>query len=104
MDYAIVEISGRQYTVMPNKTLEVDYLGEVSTFECDKVLLTASGNNVVVGTPYVKEKLVFDVVGEKKTKLRVATYHAKANTRRVKGSKAVKTQIRLQSDSNKKTK
>lgn len=95
MRYAVVEIAGRQYKVVPNQPFTVDSLGEVKNFECDKVLLLAN-EKVEVGSPYLKEKLNFEVLENKKEpKIRVATYKAKANTRKVKGSRRAISKIVL---------
>ncbi len=100
--YAVVEIAGKQYKILPEKILLVDYLGEINTYECPKVLIKAEDDKVVLGNPYIeKEKVVFDVLSkQRQPKVRVATYHAKANTRRVVGSKKIMSQIKLQ-DKNK---
>lgn len=94
--YAIVEISGRQYKVSPKEELLVDHLGDIKKLECDKVLLVAEGDSVKVGDPYLKEKLVFEVLGsEKGSKLRVFKYHAKANYRKTRGFRAMHSKITL---------
>lgn len=96
IDYAIVEVSGRQYKVTPDGDLKVDFLGDVKKFECDRVLLTSESDSIKLGTPYLEEKLIFDVLGSRKEKkIRVATYKAKANTRRIKGSRRMVTMIKL---------
>lgn len=96
-DYAIVEISGRQYKVVPGANLEVDFVGDVKSVECDKVLLISKGAEIQVGTPFLKEKLVFDVIETaKKPKVRVATYKSKANTRKVTGQRRVVSRLKLQ--------
>lgn len=96
MKYAIVEISGRQYKVEPGKEILVDKLKASSSFECDKILLWAEENDIRLGNPYLKERLVFEVLEEvKDKKIRVAKFHAKANYRRVKGFRAVHTKIKL---------
>ncbi len=94
MKYAVVEIAGRQYKVEPNKAFTVDSLGvETKNFECDKVLLLAN-DKLEVGNPYLKEKLNFEILENKREpKIRVATYSAKANTRKVRGSRRVVSKI-----------
>lgn len=96
--YAIVEIAGRQYKVTPETEFTVDNLGDVKTFECNKVLLLAlQGKDLKVGSPYLKEKLIFDVLESlREKKIRVATFHAKANTRKVKGSRRYVSKVKLQ--------
>ena len=97
VNYIVAEISGRQYKVAPGKTLWVDFLGtDIKELECDKVLLSSNGDKVEVGTPYLKEKVKFEVLSSKRErKIRVAKFHAKANYRRVRGSRRALSEIRL---------
>lgn len=97
INFAVVEISGRQYLVSPGKTLEVDAVPAGEKFKCEKVLLTFGDDKLEVGKPFLKDSLIFDVIGEvKKKKVRVATYHAKANTRKVVGQRATKMRLVLE--------
>lgn len=93
----MVEISGRQYLVRSGQTLEVDKLNlEDKTLSVDKVLLMVTGQDIEIGRPYLKKTLQFEVIENiKKPKIRVATYKAKANYRRVKGQRREVTKIKL---------
>lgn len=104
MKYAICEISGKQYLVKPGQTLEVDKLGEdLKNVLIDKVLLVSDGDNVEIGKPYLKDAIEFDVLENiKKPKIRVATYKAKANYRRVKGFRRQVSVIKMADKSVKK--
>ena len=94
MKYAVVEIAGRQYIVEPGRELLVNNLGDIKSLECERVLLLSEGDKLSFGEPYLKEKISFDVLEQVKgKKIRVAKYHAKANTRKVKGSRAVLSKI-----------
>ncbi len=96
MDYLVCRIAGRQYMVKAGQTIEVNKLKDEKTLEVDTVMLKKTGDKVEIGTPYLKEKVVFDVLGTiKKDKIRVAKFHAKANYRKVRGSRAQMTQIKL---------
>lgn len=96
MKYAVVEIAGRQYKISPDQLLLVNFLGDIKKFECDKVLLLADDKSLKIGKPYLKEKLSFEVVEQVRgKKIRVAKYHAKANTRKVTGSRATYSRIKL---------
>lgn len=97
MQYAVFEISGRQYLVKPGQTIEVDKLStEDKTLSVEKVLLLVEDSEVKIGAPYLKENLSFEVLGNvKKAKVRVATFHAKANYRRVKGQRREVTLLKL---------
>jgi large subunit ribosomal protein L21 len=96
MKYAIVEIQGRQYRIEPGKELLVNNLGEIKNLVCDRVLLMVVGDKVAVGMPYLKETLEFEVLENLKgPKIRVAKYHSKANTRKVKGSRSKLSKVKL---------
>lgn len=98
----VVEISGRQYNISPGITLRVGYLGDIKSFECEKVLSKIEDGHIFLGNPYLKEKLVFDVLGKTRKKIRVFTYKAKANTRKIKGVVHITSMIKLQSKVEKK--
>jgi ribosomal protein L21 len=95
MDYAICQISGKQVIVEPGKTITVPYLGDVTKFESDKVLLISSKGKVSVGAPFLKETLKFEVVGDASEKLRVAFYKPKANHRKAVGQNTKLSKIKL---------
>jgi large subunit ribosomal protein L21 len=94
-DFAICEVSGKQYKVIPNQPLEVDLLSEEKKIEVS-VLLLSEGGKVQVGTPYLKDKLTLDILENiKKDKIRVAKFHPKANYRKVTGHREKKTKVVL---------
>lgn len=100
LDYAVIEISGRQYKVTPHTVLAVDYLGDIKNFHCETVLLRVEDGKLILGTPFLKDKLLFEVIDHKKlAKVRVATYKAKANYRRVRGSRRRVSMIELKLES-----
>lgn len=100
MQYLVCQIGGRQYVVKPQQVVEVDKLSEdVKTLVVDKILLSVDDGKVEVGKPFLKKSVNFEVLENiKKPKVRVATYKAKANYRRVKGSRREVSQIRLAED------
>lgn len=88
LNYVVCEISGKQYQLVLNKELIVDYIGEVDQLKT-KVLLKSEDGKVSIGQPYLKEEVNLKIVGSgKKEKIRVAKFHAKANFRKVYGSRA----------------
>lgn len=92
-DYAICEISGKQYKLIPNNPIEVDFLNEVKEVEV-AVLLLSQGGKVKIGNPYLKEKLNLKFVETTRgDKIRVAKFHAKANYRRVIGHRSKQTKL-----------
>ena len=93
LDYAICEISGKQYKVIPNEPLEVDLLDTKKDVEVAVLLLSDEGKTKI-GTPYLKEKMLLKYLGEiKSDKIRVAKFHAKANYRKVTGHKSKLTKV-----------
>lgn len=96
LNYAVCEINGKQVKVIPNRDIFVDFLGDVKTLSCDKVLLIKDGEELKIGKPYLKDVLDFDILETMKgAKLRVAKFHAKANYRRVIGSRQKLSKIKL---------
>ena len=95
MDYAVCQIAGKQVIVEPGKEIFVPYLGDVTSFESDKVLLISEKGKVLIGAPFLKDKLKFTVVGETAVKTRVAFYKPKANHRKAVGQNTKLTKIKL---------
>lgn len=96
MNYAVFELSGRQYLIKPGQSIEVDKInsGEKALL-VEKVLLLKDEKGVEVGTPYLKETLKLEVLETiKKNKVRVAKFHAKANYRKVSGQRREVTLVR----------
>lgn len=95
-DYAICEIKGKQYKVLPNIPFQVDYLGE-NRDNRDievKVLIAVFNGKLQIGKPYLKEKVTLKVIENiKGKKIRVSKYHAKANYRRTTGIKPKYTKV-----------
>jgi large subunit ribosomal protein L21 len=60
MRFAIVESGGKQYRAVEGRTIEVDRLpvDAGNTFDFERVLLMADGDDILVGTPTVGDILV----------------------------------------------
>jgi large subunit ribosomal protein L21 len=97
MSYSIIQIGSRQYKIEPGQIIEVDKLDDaVKTLSVDKVLLQVDEKNVSIGKPFLKEKIEFEVLETiKKDKIRVATYKAKSNYRRVIGQRRQMTRVKI---------
>ncbi len=92
---AVVEIAGRQYMVTPGMEFNVNSLGDVKALDCDKVLLVIDGTKISIGTPYLKEKISFEVLrSQRSRKIRVAKFHAKANWRKVYGARQLSSKLK----------
>lgn len=86
LNYAVCEIRGKQYKVLPNIPFRADYLGEEGHDLEVSVMLLAKTGKLHLGKPYLKEKLALKFVENiKGAKIRVSKFHAKANYRRTTG-------------------
>ena len=94
LNYAICEISGKQYKVMPGQVLEVALQkGSGQDIETN-VLLLSEDDKLKIGQPYLKEKFALKRVEDGKgKKIRVAKFHAKANYRRTIGYRSKVTKV-----------
>ncbi len=55
--YAVIEQGGKQYKVAQGDCLDIELLdvsGNAETIELDKVLFVSDGENVKIGTPFLK--------------------------------------------------
>ncbi len=99
MQYAICEINGKQYKVVPGREFLVDFLGQDAKEVSAKALLISDNGKVVIGSPYIKEELKLTVLEMVKLpKIRVAKFHAKANYRRVTGIRPKASRIVLKGE------
>lgn len=97
MQYSVIQIGSRQYKIEPGQVIEIDKLQEeVKALPVEKILLMVDESKVSIGMPYLKEKMELEVLGNvKKNKIRVATYKAKANYRRVIGQRRQMTRVKI---------
>ena len=98
LNYAVCEIGGSQYKLVPGKPEIVRINAEPNkSFEVN-VLVESDDGKIKVGKPYLKDKIKVKCLETLKgDKIRVAKFHAKANYRRVKGSRAQLSRIILAS-------
>lgn len=88
--YAVLEISGKQYKAIPKVPFEVD----LQNGELEAKVLMVSDDKVKIGKPVLDEKLKLKILENvSKKKIRVAKYHAKANYRKVTGSRRKVTRV-----------
>lgn len=96
INYAICEIGGKQYKVLPNAPLDLDYQGEKGQDIEANVLLLSQDGKIQIGKPYLKEKLTLKFVENLKgEKIRISKFHAKANYRRTTGIRPKLTRVVL---------
>jgi large subunit ribosomal protein L21 len=99
--YAIVEASGQQFWLQPNRYLDIDRLAaEVdSTVTLDTVLLVKDAKGTTVGQPYVKGASVeLKVLAHRRgPKVLVYKMRPKKKTRRKNGHRQELTRVLVQS-------
>jgi large subunit ribosomal protein L21 len=97
---AVIETGGKQYLISPKDKITIEKLpgkeGESVTF--DKVLLTAEGDKVNLGKPYVNgSKVIAKVLSQGKgEKLVVFKYKAKSRYRRKQGHRQQQTIVQIE--------
>ena len=97
--FAVIETGGKQYRVTPGQKIKVEKLDVKpdAKLSLDKVLLVADGENVQVGTPYVKGVKVETKVlqhGREDKKI-VFKYHSKTRYRKKKGHRQHFTELEV---------
>ncbi|TSC87723.1 MAG: 50S ribosomal protein L21 [Microgenomates group bacterium Gr01-1014_7] len=93
-DYAICEIAGKQYKVLPEKSMEVDCMGEEDNKIEVAVLLLVKDGKVQIGKSFLKDKIILKRLENKKgTKITVRKFHAKANFRKAIGFRRKLTKV-----------
>jgi large subunit ribosomal protein L21 len=99
MIFAVIEAGGKQYKVSPEQKLKIEKVegAKDAILNFDKVLLVADGENVKIGTPYVKDAKVEAQIlkqGRDKKKI-VFRYHSKTRYRKKKGHRQRFTEIQI---------
>ena len=95
LNYAICEIHGQQFKVVPGKPFEIALQDATHNIKVP-ILFSSHDGKITTGKPYLKEQLILQVLGtNKKKKIRVAKYHAKANYRKVLGFRPKVTKVVL---------
>lgn len=101
MKQAVIEAGGKQYLVAPKDKVEIEKIkgaaGETITF--DKVLLTADGETINLGKPYISGvKVTAKVLEQKKAdKIVVFKYRNKSRYRRKQGHRQQQTVVQIES-------
>jgi|SRR3989344_6032525 len=99
MKIAVIETGGKQYLVKPSDKLKIEKLeGEKGAgIKFDKVLLTAEGDAVSVGKPYVTGAIVEAKVlrQARDKKILVMKYRNKTRYRRKHGHRQEFTEIEI---------
>ncbi len=101
MKYAIVEDGGKQYKVSEGSIVDIDhYEAEIGEqIELDRVLLVTDGDQISIGTPYIKNARVEATILSqiKGPKLTVFKYKPKIRYRVKHGHRQKYTRLRIDS-------
>ncbi|MBI2856510.1 MAG: 50S ribosomal protein L21 [Chloroflexi bacterium] len=99
MEYAVIETGGKQYTVHPGDTIQVERFDapEGGPVELDRVLMVARDGDYSVGRPVVEgARVKAEVLGEGKApKVVVFKFKNKVRYRRKRGHRQPYTQLRI---------
>ena len=100
MNYAIVQIGGKQYKVTQGQEITVDKqaVTKDTKMNLSSVLMVHSDEEVLIGNPYVSDavvtaKVIGDVKGDK---IRVSKFKAKVHYRRSTGFRPQYTKILIE--------
>ncbi|MFN6132764.1 MAG: 50S ribosomal protein L21 [Synechococcaceae cyanobacterium] len=99
--YAIVEASGQQFWLQPNRYVDIDRVDAQAgdTITLDNVLLVRNASGTTVGQPYVKGATVqLEVLAHRRgPKIIVYKMRPKKKTRRKNGHRQELTRVRVTS-------
>jgi len=99
--FAVFESGGKQHRVIEGEVIRLEKLlcepGDSVTFE--KVMMVGEGDQVSVGTPYVKGgKVIAEVVAQAKhKKIKVLKFHRRKNYLRKQGHRQLYTEVKITS-------
>jgi large subunit ribosomal protein L21 len=95
--WAIVEIAKKQYRVNEGDVVKVQRLEGEGPFVFDKVLLSADGDKVTIGKPYIpKAKVNADFLEEKKDpKVLVYKFKRRKKYRKTQGHRQIHTYLKV---------
>lgn len=98
-NFAVIETGGKQYKISVGQKLKVEKLGANTgdSLSFDKVLLTADGEDVKVGQPYISGvKVEAKVLKQGRAdKVIVFRYHSKTRYRKKKGHRQAFTELEI---------
>ena len=97
--YAIVATGGKQYRVQEGEKLRIEKLSAEAgdTVELDKVLLVGEGEDVKIGTPYLKGAKVTATVAAngRGDKVKIIKFHRRKHYRKQMGHRQSFTEIEI---------
>lgn len=99
MAFVVIQTGGKQYKVSSGQKIKIEKLtgDKDAVLSFDKVLLTADGDNIKIGSPYVDAAKVEAKIlrqGREKKKI-VFKYHSKTRRRKKKGHRQSYTEVEI---------
>eukprot|EP00466_Bigelowiella_natans_P000507 jgi/Bigna1/66429/fgenesh1_pg.1_\ len=101
MFFAVFEHGGKQYKVVEDDLLMLDYMGEANVGQevvFDNIMLLASENHTVIGKPFIPGTKVCAVVEEQTQTRKIRVFkkrRRKASSKRTKGHRSMVTLVRI---------
>ena len=99
--YAVIETGGKQYRVAEGQYLKVEKLDidEGGSFDIDKVLMVANGDDVKIGAPYVSGGKVSVKIKShgRGDKIRIIKFRRRKHSRKTQGHRQHYTEIEITS-------
>ncbi len=97
--YAVIKSGGKQHRVIPGELLDLEKLDlpEGKSFDFDKVMLIADGDEIQIGTPYLKEgKVTAEVVSHGRAKkIRIIKFHRRKQYHKQAGHRQAFTKVKI---------
>jgi large subunit ribosomal protein L21 len=97
--YAVIESGGKQHRVVAGETIKLEKLDVDAgkTVKFDKVMMVADGDDIQIGTPYVKgAKVSAKVLSHGRAdKIRVIKFNRRKNYRRQAGHRQWYTEVKI---------
>lgn len=99
MKFAVIESGGKQYRVSAGEKLRVEKLNAEAggSFVFDKILLTADGDAVEIGTPHISgAKVEAKILRQARDRKKIVfKYHSKTRYRKKKGHRQHFTEVEI---------
>lgn len=99
MKFAVIKTGGKQYKVHEGDQLKIEKISNEigSTYNFQEVLLTADGESIDIGQPFVKSEVTAKVIDQGKgKKVRVVKYKAKIRYKKVYGHRQPYTKVQIE--------
>ena len=97
--YAVIETGGKQYRVSQGQRIKIEKLDAAAgdTVNLDKVLMVANGEDIKVGTPYVKGGQVTAKVAAhgRNDKIKIVKFRRRKHYRKSAGHRQDFTEIEI---------